>query len=215
MMVTHFVRTRCVTASVLVCGASITVRWVMVTPSGGNRVRLATPGSGTLGKFSGRHQRCDGACGGSFANVISSGSACVYMFWLLSKKPDGCSSRMNILWSSTVIQLFMLPISSRTVGWSAAKRHSLSTMNLYWYVPGSRLRQTTQSLPLRRSGMRSPHALNDPVTYTECPPCDHCRTVGTTAVSRGASVAASAPPLDALLPADGTLYPVADPSALS
>ena len=145
------------------------------------------------------------------------GRTCVYMLCGVSpKKPLAACSCKYMAWSMTVMQLFMLPISSRTVGWSVAKRHSLSTINLYWYVParaqslwrrpagqgrsgksygtalaprcadglpGGRFKQTTWSVPLRRSGMRSSQALNDPVTNTALPPADHCSTVGTGSAS--------------------------------
>lgn len=101
----------------------------------------------------------------------------------------------KVLWSMTVRQLLMLPISSRTVGCSAAKRHSLSTMNLYWYVPGGRFKHTTWSCPLRRSGIRSPHALKLPVTKTAAPPIDHCSTVGTAAASAGGGSSLGWPPI--------------------
>ena len=50
-------------------------------------------------------------------------------------------------------------------------------------LPGGRFKQTTWSVPLRRSGMRSSQALNDPVTNTALPPADHCSTVGTGSAS--------------------------------
>ena len=112
-----------------------------------------------------------------------------------TKKPDAGFSLRKVLWSMTVRQLLMLPISSRTVGCSAAKRHSLSTMNLYWYVPGGRFKHTTWSCPLRRSGIRSPHALKLPVTKTAAPPIDHWRTVGTAAASAGGGSSLGWPPI--------------------
>ena len=64
---------------------------------------------------------------------------CVYILCGVSpKKPLAACSCKYMAWSMTVMQLLMLPISSRTVGWSVAKRHSLSTINLYWYVPAGR-----------------------------------------------------------------------------
>ena len=155
------------------------------------------------------------------------------------KKPLAACSCKYMAWSMTVMQLLMLPISSRTVGWSVAKRHSLSTINLYWYVPagrslrgsaqslwppgphaghgcsavashvgqgaalgprcadglpGGRFKQTTWSVPLRRSGMRSSQALNDPVTNTALPPADHCSTVGTGSASPNGSCSSAEGP---------------------
>ena len=72
-------------------------------------------------------------------STAGAGRTCVYMLCGVSpKKPLAACSCKYMAWSMTVMQLLMLPISSRTVGWSVAKRHSLSTINLYWYVPAGR-----------------------------------------------------------------------------
>lgn len=62
------------------------------------------------------------------------------------------------------MQLFTLPCASCTSGCVGEKRHSLSTMNLYWNVPTGRFRHTVKSLLLCRIGMRSAQLLNVPVT---------------------------------------------------
>mmetsp|Transcript_12114 Transcript_12114/g.24622 ORF Transcript_12114/g.24622 Transcript_12114/m.24622 type:complete len:221 (-) Transcript_12114:42-704(-) len=183
--VTNLLRKRWVTDIVVaVDPRGVRHMCVRMTESGVGSVQLAMRGSGEGGEFRAMQESCSGASGGSLASVISSGKACVYMLCGVSpKNPLAACSCKYMAWSMTVMQLLMLPISSRTVGWSVANRHSLSTINLYWYVPGGRFKQTTWSVPLRRSGMRSSHALNEPVTNTALPPADHCRTVGTGSAS--------------------------------
>ena len=61
-------------------------------------------------------------------------------------------------------------------------------------LPGGRFKQTTWSVPLRRSGMRSSQALNDPVTNTALPPADHCSTVGTGSASPDGSCSSAEGP---------------------